>query len=68
MARICSLCHGKGKVSYPIYDKCLETDDGALNLMGKFIRIVGNKEVDCYSCNGKGIISYQPPPNLFFGD
>lgn len=60
MACICWMCHGKGKHTYPIYTTCDEHDEGAISILGKFIKIIGEKEVECQSCNGTGIMSASP--------
>lgn len=67
MACVCYHCHGKGKWTYPIYEKCSENDEGSINLMGKFIHVVGEKEVDCPNCDGTGIISRKEIPTIFIG-
>ena len=67
MACLCFYCNGKGKHTYPIYEECQENDEGAMHLLYKFIRVVGNREVECNMCKGTGVIYRKSIPNSNFG-
>jgi hypothetical protein len=57
MARVCTHCGGRGKL--PNYE--IELIDPKKGLVEGNIKWNENGFHDCYSCEGKGIIS-QPPP------